>query len=65
ARFGANFVPRPKEMGELNLVLAEYRDLVDHVASDLLLAAVERHLAAAVSHNTASVLGSGWASATP
>jgi hypothetical protein len=65
ARFGANFVPRPKEMGELNLVVADYRDLVDHVASDLLLAAVERHLVTAVSDNTASVLGSGWAPATP
>ena len=27
ARFGANFVPRPEEMGELNLVVADYRDL--------------------------------------
>jgi DNA-binding transcriptional MerR regulator len=62
ARFGANFVPRPEEMGELNLVVADYRDLVDRVAADLLQAAVERHLVAA---NTGSVLGSGWAPATP
>jgi DNA-binding transcriptional MerR regulator len=62
ARFGANFVPRPEEMGELNLVVADYRDLVDRVAADLLQAAVERHLVAA---NTGSVLGSGWTPATP
>jgi hypothetical protein len=61
ARFGANFVPGPEEMGELNIVVADYRDLVDRVAADLLQAAVERHLAAA---NTGSVLGSGWAPAT-
>jgi DNA-binding transcriptional MerR regulator len=64
ARFGANFVPRPEEMGELNLVVADYRDLVDRVSAELLRAAVERHLAAAVSGYTASVLGGGWAPAT-
>ena len=63
ARFGANFVPRPEEMGELNLVVADYRDLVDRVAADLLQAAVQRHLAAA--EHAASVLGSGWAPAKP
>jgi DNA-binding transcriptional MerR regulator len=47
ARFGANFVPRPEEMGEWNLAVADYGDLVDRVAADLLQAAVERHLAAA------------------
>jgi DNA-binding transcriptional MerR regulator len=64
ARFGANFVPRPEEMGELNLVVADYRDLVDRVSAELLRAAVERHLVAAVSGYTASVLGGGAAPAT-
>ena len=65
ARFGANYVPRPEEMGELNLVVADYRYLVDHVAADLLHAATERHLVTAVSDYTASVLGSGWKPKAP
>ena len=65
ARFGANYVPRPEEMGELNLVVADYRDLVDHVAAHLLHAAMERHLVTAVSDYTASVLGSGWKPQAP
>ena len=65
ARFGANFVPRPEEMGELHLVVGDYRDLVDHVAADLLQAAVERQVVAAIADDTASVLGSGWAAAKP
>lgn len=60
ARFGANYVPTHEAMGELNLVIAAYRDLVDHVAASLLHDATERHLMTAVSDYTASVLGSGW-----
>jgi DNA-binding transcriptional MerR regulator len=63
ARFGVNFEPQPEDMGELNLVVADYRDLVDRVTTDLLQAAVERHLVTAVSDYTASVLGGGWAQA--
>lgn len=60
ARFGANYVPTPEELGEVNRVIAVYRDLVDHVCARLLRDAMERQLVSAISDYTASLLGSGW-----
>lgn len=59
ARFGANYVPTPAEMEQLNRMIADYRDLIDHVTDDMLDAATERHLVTAVSNYTASVLDNG------
>jgi DNA-binding transcriptional MerR regulator len=64
ARFGADYVPRPEDIGEWNLAVADYRDLIDHVVADLLDAAMERHLVDAVPDDTASILG-GWKSKGP
>lgn len=59
ARLGANYVPAPDEMDRLNHVIADYRDLIDHVVDDMLDAATERHLVTAVSDYTASVIDHG------
>jgi DNA-binding transcriptional MerR regulator len=56
ARFGASYVPRSEDMAELRRVVTDYRDLGNHVVSDLLDAAVERRLVTAVSDYTARVL---------
>jgi DNA-binding transcriptional MerR regulator len=66
ARYGANFVPRSEDMAELRRVVADYRDLGNHVVADLLDAAVERSLVSAVSEYAASVLVSGdWERKAP
>jgi DNA-binding transcriptional MerR regulator len=60
ARLGPNYVPEPDEMDRLNRVIADYRDLIDHVVDDMLDAATERHLVTAVSDYTASVIDHGY-----
>jgi DNA-binding transcriptional MerR regulator len=65
ARYGANFMPNSEDMATLRRVIADYRDLSDHVVADLLAAAVERSLETAVNNYTASILGSGWKPAAP
>ncbi|MDT5289496.1 MAG: hypothetical protein QOF88_4385 [Mycobacterium sp.] len=56
ARFGTNYVPRPEGMAELRRAVADYRDLGNHVVSDLLDAAVRRGLITAVSDYAAGNL---------
>jgi DNA-binding transcriptional MerR regulator len=65
ARYGLNFMPKPEDMAQLRRVVADYRDLADHVVTDLLGAAVERSLANAVSAYAASVLDSDWKPKAP
>jgi len=66
ARFGANYVPRPEDMAELRRVVADYRDLGNHVVADLLDAAVRRRLITAVSDYAAGALVRGdWDQKAP
>jgi hypothetical protein len=61
---GANF---PGREWELNVV-TDYRDLIDHVTADLLRAAVERHLVAAVwdfTLRSGQRVGAGYVAVTP
>jgi DNA-binding transcriptional MerR regulator len=59
ARFGANYVPRSEDMAELRRIVADYRDLGNHVVADLLDVAVERRLVAVLSDYAAGVLVRG------
>jgi DNA-binding transcriptional MerR regulator len=56
ARYGPNATPRPEEMADVRRVIADYRDLGNHVVADLLDAAVQRRFGTAVSGYAAGVL---------
>jgi DNA-binding transcriptional MerR regulator len=59
SRFGANFIPKPEEMGELGQIVQDYRDLGSKVVADRLDAAVLEKMVTAVSDYTAEILLSG------
>jgi len=59
ARFGPGYVPLPEDMGVLQRIIPDYRDLTNKVVGDQLEVALRRRLVTAMSEYTANILLSG------
>lgn len=66
ARFGPGYVPRPEDMGVLQRIIPDYRELTNKVVGDQLEVALRRRLVTAMSEYTANILLSGnWDTTGP